>query len=42
MASTIVQAHGGHIRSERVGAKGLRLVFTLSQDDGVSSAGRGM
>jgi signal transduction histidine kinase len=42
MASTIVQAHGGHIRSERVGAKGLRLVFTLSQDDGASAAGRGL
>jgi two-component system sensor histidine kinase BaeS len=41
MASTIVQAHGGQIRSERLGSKGLRLVFTLSQDENLA-AGRGM
>jgi signal transduction histidine kinase len=43
MASTIVQAHGGRIRSERIGgSKGLRLVFTLSQDESGSPTGRGM
>jgi signal transduction histidine kinase len=42
MASTIVQAHGGQIRSERIGSKGLRLVFTLSQDESLAPTGRGM
>jgi len=44
MANNIVQAHGGHIRSERIGGnKGLRLVFTLGQAEGASSAAeRGM
>ena len=44
MANNIVQAHGGHIRSERLGGnKGLRLVFTLGQIDGASNAAeRGM
>jgi signal transduction histidine kinase len=42
MASTIVQAHGGQIRSERIGNKGLRLVFTLSQDESLAPAGRDM
>lgn len=32
MANTIVEAHGGSIRSERIGgSKGLRLVFTFTQ-----------
>jgi K+-sensing histidine kinase KdpD len=34
MANTIVQAHGGSIRSERIGSKGLRLVFSLAHEDG--------
>jgi K+-sensing histidine kinase KdpD len=39
MAHTIVQAHGGRIRSERLGGnKGLRLVFTLSQNEGALGA----
>lgn len=44
MANNIVQAHGGRIRSERLsGSKGLRLVFTLGQNDGAASAAeRGM
>lgn len=44
MANNIVQAHGGRIRSERLsGNKGLRLVFTLGQNEGAASAaGRGM
>ena len=44
MANNIVQAHGGHIRSERLsGNKGLRLVFTLGQAEGAASAAeRGM
>jgi len=32
MANIIVEAHGGSIRSERIGgSKGLRLVFTFTQ-----------
>lgn len=42
MASLIVQAHGGQIRSERLGNQGLRLVFTLSQDEALGTPGRGM
>jgi two-component system sensor histidine kinase BaeS len=33
MANAIVQAHGGAIRSERMGNKGLRLVFKLTVDE---------
>lgn len=44
MANVIVQAHGGAIRSERVGgSKGLRLVFTLGQQESdAPQAVRGM
>lgn len=38
IADTIVRAHGGNLRSERVGGKGLRLVFSLAQDDGAGAA----
>jgi K+-sensing histidine kinase KdpD len=43
IANNIVQAHGGRIRSERLGNNGLRLVFTLGQHEGsASAADRGM
>ena len=44
MANVIVQAHGGAIRSERVGgSKGVRLVFTLGQQETAADhAERGM
>jgi signal transduction histidine kinase len=43
MANNIVQAHGGRIRSERLGNRGLRLVFTLGQHEGATGAAeRGM
>lgn len=37
MAHTIVQAHGGSIRSERMGSKGLRLVFTFEQQENAAN-----
>jgi signal transduction histidine kinase len=43
MAHTIVQAHGGSIRSERLGSKGLRMVFTFNQPESTANpAERGM
>jgi signal transduction histidine kinase len=44
IASAIVQAHGGHIRSERVeGSRGLRLVFSLDREEQLTpQAQRGM
>lgn len=43
MASAIVEAHGGRIRAERNGGKGLRLVFILSEGETVASQiARGM
>jgi K+-sensing histidine kinase KdpD len=37
MANIIVEAHGGSIRSERLGSKGLRLVFSLTQEDNAAA-----
>jgi K+-sensing histidine kinase KdpD len=43
VADKIIQAHGGHIRSEPLGTNGLRLVFTIGQyEDSASATDRGM
>jgi len=43
LADAIVRAHGSQIHPQRLGAQGLRMVFTLAQDGDVANLNaRGM